>query len=97
MVGRTNALTATSATKVAAIIEVAEALANACDDDPDAFPPDLPPLPLDLPLVRMLPLVLPMAAAEEETDVPLPDNESEEESRSLFLSSSAGSSYVFSQ
>ena len=100
--GRTNALTATRATNVAAIIDVAETLAKAGEEDAPEDPPDLPPLPPDLPPdlppARRLLLVLPKIAAEEETDALLPGDESEEELRSfLFSSSSAGSSYVFSQ
>lgn len=89
-----------SAMKVVAIIEAADAPANA-DDDPAEEPPpeDLPPLPLgllpdllpDLPMVDLMdeePMTIP------EEDAVLPD---EDELFSLFLSSSSlGSSYTFS-
>ena len=95
----TNAETATSATNVAAINDAVEALANAEDDDPaEVLPLDLPPLPLVLLLAPDLPPAdLMTVAAEEEADA-LPDDDSEDESRSLFLSFSlASSSSVFSQ
>ena len=96
----TNADTAMSATNVAAIMETADALANAEDDDPDEdAPPVLPPLPPPLlpdPVpIPTLPPAVTDAAAEDEADAPLPDD-SEDCSRFL-LSSSSGLSYVFSQ
>ena len=92
MVGMTNAETATSATKVAAIIDAAEALATAEECPAEEPPPDdLPPLPLPLPIVGS------RTAAEEGTDAPLPEDESDESLSRLLSFFSATFSSVFSQ